>query len=80
MQSLAAKGWKTSSTQAFPERLFPTLGGFDGTYAIYGHVAFVEAVNSDGTFLVSECNYLGIQDRVHYRVLQNASYYTFATK
>ena len=77
--SLAAKGWKTSSTPSVGA-VVSTLGGFDGTYAIYGHVAFVEAVNPDGTFLVSECNYLGIQDRVHYRVLQNASYYTFATK
>ena len=40
----------------------------------------VEYVNSDGTFLISELNYAGVQNKVHYRVCSPASYYTFAIK
>ncbi|HEW8815861.1 TPA: CHAP domain-containing protein [Streptococcus pneumoniae] len=35
------------------------VGGTHGTPAIYGHVAFVEKVYDDGSFLVSETNYGG---------------------
>ena len=38
-----------------------------------------QAVNPDGSFLVSECNVQGVQDKVHFRVLYPADYYTFAT-
>ncbi|MEE3699393.1 phage tail tip lysozyme, partial [Streptococcus uberis] len=76
--SLASKGWKTSS---LPKEgaVVSTLGGFDGTLAIYGHVSIVEVVNPDGSFLMSECNYNYVQDKVHYRVVRPAPYYTFAT-
>ncbi|MCY7179030.1 phage tail tip lysozyme [Streptococcus gallolyticus subsp. gallolyticus] len=78
VRNLAAKGWKTSS---FPSvgAVCSTAGGFDNTYAAYGHVMIVEAVNSDGSFLVSEYNYAGNQSQIHWRVCQPAIYYTFAT-
>ncbi|MCB5027747.1 phage tail-type lysozyme domain-containing protein [Streptococcus mutans] len=79
VNSLVTKGWKKSDK---PEvgAVCSTAGGADGTMAAYGHVAFVECVNSDGTFLISECNYAGVQNKVHYRVCSPASYYTFATR
>lgn len=78
VRNLVAKGWRFSTTPT-PGAVCSTAGGFDLTTVAYGHVAFVEAVNHDGTFLISECNYLGVQDKVHYRVLSNQAYYTFAT-
>ena len=76
--SLVAKGWKYSTS---PTRgaVVSVLGGFGGTPGEYGHVAIVEAVNPDGSFLVSECNIQGVQDKVHFRVIYPAYYYTFAT-
>ncbi|WP_449465439.1 CHAP domain-containing protein, partial [Streptococcus suis] len=53
-------------------------GGFDGTPPQYGHVGIVEAVNPDGSFLVSECNWGGVQDKIHWRVCRPAPYYSFA--
>lgn len=78
VSSLASRGWKTGSV---PQKgaVVSTLGGFDGTIPIYGHVGIVEVVNPDGSFLVSECNYNYVQDKVHYRVCRPAPYYTFAT-
>ncbi len=35
-------------------------------------------VNPDGTFLISECNYNGVQNRIHWGVKTNATCYTFA--
>lgn len=78
VSSLVAKGWKFSSTPK-EGAVVSTAGGFDGTFALYGHVGIVEAVNDDGTFLVSECNFDGVQDKIHWRVYRPASYYTFAT-
>ncbi|WP_373774614.1 phage tail tip lysozyme [Streptococcus ferus] len=78
VMNLVAKDWKFSSTPV-KGAVVSTAGGFDGTYPQYGHVGIVEAVNADGSFLVSECNYLGRQDAIHWRVCQQASYYTFAT-
>lgn len=77
VRSLVAKGWKMS---AEPKQgaVVSTLGGFDGTFAVYGHVGIVEAVNADGSFLVSECNYNGVQDKIHWRVCRPAIYYSFA--
>lgn len=77
VRNLAAKGWKTSS---FPSvgAVCSTAGGFDSTYAAYGHVMIVEAVNADGSFLVSECNYAGNQSQIHWRVCRPAVYYSFA--
>ncbi|MHA2621980.1 phage tail tip lysozyme [Streptococcus agalactiae] len=78
VSSLVAKGWQFSSTPK-EGAVVSTAGGFDGTLGPYGHVGIVEAVNEDGTFLVSECNFDGVQDKIHWRVCRPASYYTFAT-
>lgn len=78
-RSLVAKGWKYVSK---PEKgaVLSIQGGVDGTIAAYGHVAIVEHVNPDGTFLISECNWLGVQDKIHYRVVSVQSGYSFAVK
>ena len=76
--SLVAKGWRYS-TSPTKGAVVSVLGGFGGTPGEYGHVAIVEAVNPDGSFLVSECNIQGVQDKVHFRVIYPAYYYTFAT-
>lgn len=79
VNSLVAKGWKRSDKPK-EGAVMSTRGGYDETIADYGHVSFVEKVNSDGTFLVSECNYAGIQNKVHYRICTNQSCYSFAVK
>lgn len=77
VSSLVARGWKQVSTPK-EGAVMSTTGGVDGTIASYGHVAFVEHVNADGSFLISECNYNGVQNKVHYRVLRMQSGYSFA--
>lgn len=79
VKSLVAKGWKKSDKPK-EGAVMSTFGGADQTMPEYGHVSFVEHVNSDGTFLVSECNYAGVQNKVHYRVCSPQSYYSFAVK
>ncbi|WP_449451820.1 phage tail tip lysozyme [Streptococcus suis] len=76
--SLVAKGWKKRERPVVGA-VVSTMGGFDGTPPQYGHVGIVEAVNPDGTFLVSECNWGGVQDKIHWRVCKPSVYYTFAT-
>lgn len=77
VRSLTAKGWKFSKSPK-AGAVMSVLGGFDGTLSVFGHVAVVEAVNADGSFLVSECNYNGVQDSIHWRVCHPAAFYTFA--
>lgn len=77
VRNLVAKGWRYSPTP-IKGAVVSTAGGFDGTYPQYGHVGVVEAVNPDGTFLVSECNYAGNKSQIHWRVCRLASYYSFA--
>lgn len=77
VRNLVARGWR-SSTIPKKGAVVSVQGGFGGTYPQYGHVAIVEAVNPDGTFLISECNVNGIQDKVHFAVWVPAPYYTFA--
>lgn len=77
--TLVSKGWKQSQTPQVGAVL-SIKGGYAGTLTQYGHVAFVEAVNQDGTFLISECNYNSVQDRAHYQVLSLQNYFSFATK
>ncbi|HFI0539405.1 TPA: phage tail tip lysozyme [Streptococcus suis] len=79
VNSLVAKGWKRSAVPVVGA-VVSTLGGFDGTPSMYGHVAVVEYVNPDGSFLVSECNIQGVQDRVTYSVRQPNFYYSYAVK
>lgn len=77
VRGLVARGWTFSKTPV-AGAVCSTAGGFDFTYAEYGHVSYVEYVNPDGTFLVSECNYLGVQNQIHWGVKNNATFYTFA--
>lgn len=76
--SLVAKGWRYSPTP-IKGAVVSTAGGFDGTFPQWGHVGIVEVVNPDGSFLVSELNYGGIQHKIHYRVCRPAPFYSFAT-
>ncbi|HEM3208177.1 phage tail tip lysozyme [Streptococcus suis] len=78
VRNLIAKGWRFSNAP-IKGAVVSTVGGFDGTPSQYGHVGIVEAVNPDGTFLVSECNWGGIQNKIHWRVCRPSMYYTFAT-
>lgn len=79
VSALVSKGWKqTNSPQV--GAVMSVKGGYGETTAEYGHVAFVEAVNKDGTFLISECNYNYVKDKPHYQVLSPQSYYSFAIK
>lgn len=52
------------------------LPGQDGADGVYGHVAVVEAVYSNGTFMISEMNWGGPYI-MHSRVLTNAGQYWF---
>lgn len=77
VRNLVARGWKFSNTPV-PGAVMSTQGGFWGTPVEYGHVSYVEYVNEDGSFLVSECNIKGVQNRIHWSIHTNASYLTFA--
>lgn len=77
VRSLVAKGWRYSTTPV-KGGILSIPGGFRGSAVQYGHVAVVEYVNPDGSFLISECNINGVQDKVHFSVLTPAPYYTFA--
>jgi hypothetical protein len=57
LANAAAKGYPITSTPA-PGRAVVYGGG--GGYSALGHVALVTAVNSNGTFEVSEMNYRGV--------------------
>lgn len=70
-------GWKQSPIPV-AGAVVSTAGGFDFTYAQWGHVGFIEHVNEDGSFLVSELNYAQNQTQVHWRVCHPAPYYTYA--
>lgn len=50
-----ALGYKVSNKPQVGTAISFPPGSF-GSDPVYGHVAFVEVVNSDGTLLVSECN------------------------
>lgn len=50
-----ALGYKVTKTPKVGTAISFPPGSF-GSDPIYGHVAFVEVVNADGTLLVSECN------------------------
>ncbi|QYU58852.1 CHAP domain-containing protein [Weissella confusa] len=53
-------------------------GGEYGAVAPYGHIAFVEYVNDDGSFLVSEANVVAMgTGTVSYRVIPNGKGLTF---
>ncbi|MGT2772147.1 GBS Bsp-like repeat-containing protein [Streptococcus marimammalium] len=78
VNSLTSQGWHRSN-QPSVGAVLSVKGGYDYTLSQYGHVAFVEHVNSDGSFLISELNYNEIQTKVHWRVLRPQFYYSFAS-
>ncbi|RRG17446.1 CHAP domain-containing protein [Weissella viridescens] len=53
-------------------------GGQYGALGPYGHIAFVEYVNDDGSFLVSECNVVnGGSGTISFREFKNGNNLTF---
>lgn len=71
--SLTARGWKRIDR--------PVAGAVVSmAYGEYGHVAFIEHVNEDGSFLLSECNYAGNQSQVHFQVTTHQSNFTYAVR
>ena len=77
VRGLVARGW-TFSDKPVAGSVVSVAGGFGYTLPQYGHVAYVEYVNEDGTFLISECNVSGIQNKIHWAVWTNQTYFTFA--
>lgn len=68
--SAPAQGYNTTGTpKAGYAASFPA--GVAGAAAPYGHVAFVEFVNPDGSFLVSEMNMNGGLYKITYRVISS---------
>lgn len=71
--SLTARGWKRIDR--------PVAGAVVSmAYGEYGHVAFIEHVNEDGSFLLSECNYAGNQSQVHFQVTTHQANFTYAVR
>lgn len=75
--SAKAAGYATSSTPKVGDMASFTPGT-DGSSSLYGHVAFVEVVNSDGSFLVSEMNVVDPgSGKISYRVIASNVGITF---
>ncbi len=71
--SLMARGWKRIDR--------PVAGAVVSmAYGEYGHVAFIEHVNEDGSFLLSECNYAGNQSQVHFQVTTHQANFSYAIR
>ncbi|HFI0481748.1 TPA: CHAP domain-containing protein, partial [Streptococcus suis] len=58
VRTAASLGGETGTTPKVGA-ILSFAGGGHGTPAEYGHVAFVEKVYPDGSFLISETNYNG---------------------
>lgn len=61
----AAEWWQSAAAHGLQEAAAPAQGdvvvyGAGGGYSDMGHVAYVLQVNPDGSFVVSEMNYLGL--------------------
>lgn len=74
----AAQWWWNARPYGYPEGQSPQVGaimvmGAGGAASPEGHVAYVESVNSDGSFVVSEMNWWGVPGggwgRVDYRTV-----------
>lgn len=75
--SAKAAGYATSSTPKVGDMASFTPGLL-GCSSIYGHVAFVEYVNPDGSFLVSEMNVVDPgSGKISYRVISSSAGITF---
>lgn len=71
--SLVARGWTQTAG--------PEVGGVVSMrFGDYGHVAFIEHVNPDGSFLISECNIQGNQSQVHFAVVTHQAHFTYASR
>lgn len=56
----AIEWWANAQAYGYPESQSPKVGSIMVTRESYfGHVAYVEALNSDGSWVVSEMNYTG---------------------
>ena len=64
-----AKNWVESGpTHGYSISKTPQVGAtVIWTAGYYGHVAFVEHVNPDGSFLFSEMNYAEMLFKIHWR-------------
>lgn len=76
----AAEWWWNARAYGFPEGQTPQVGAVmvmaaGGAAAPEGHVAYVESVNGDGSFVVSEMNWWGVPGggwgRVDYRTVRS---------
>jgi surface antigen len=74
----AAQWWWNARPFGYAEGSVPRVGaimvmGAGGSASSVGHVAYVERVNANGTFVVSEMNWWGVAgggwDRVDYRTV-----------
>ncbi len=54
--------WGNARAMGFPEGQVPEPGSIMVSWEsrIFGHVAYVEQVNADGSFIVSEMNFQGV--------------------
>ncbi|WP_185696144.1 phage tail tip lysozyme [Weissella viridescens] len=73
-----AHGLKTQANNPKAGWAVSFQGGQYGAVAPYGHIAFVEYVNPDGSFLVSECNVVnGGSGTISFREFKNGNGLTF---
>ena len=77
VETASSLGGETGSTPR-AGAIVSFVGGTHGTPAIYGHVAFVEKVYDDGSFLVSETNYGGNPNYTFRKISQADSAISFA--
>ena len=82
--SNAAQWWWSARAYGFAEGATPRVGavmvmgyGVGGASASSGHVAYVESVNANGSFVVSEMNWWGVAGggwgKVDYRTISSMS-------
>lgn len=76
-QTAKAAGYATSSTPKVGD-MASFSPGTAGSSTLYGHVAFVEYVNSDGSYLVSEMNVVDPgSGKISYRTISGTDGVTF---
>jgi len=76
----SAGGYKVTYNKAVVGSVVSFKGGQHGSVAPYGHVAFVEAVNDDGSFLVSEANVVNAgSGQISFREFKSGQGLTFVT-
>jgi surface antigen len=68
-------GYKVDHTPAVGA-IVSYLPGQNGSNAVYGHVAIVERVNSNGTILTSNCGAV-MQGAIYYQTVSNVHAYWY---